>query len=385
MTAQREPQFPLPADFDPAAAARPDSGLFGLDVDPRTAGVHVIPVPWDATASYRKGTHRAHAAVLAASRQIDLFDLEYGRPYEAGIALLDAHPELGPANAEASERADRVLAVGGEIGDDAELAADRARVDELGARVNAIVRARTAATLEAGKLPVVLGGDHSVPFGAYQAADEHVGASGGWGLLHVDAHADLRPAYEGFTWSHASIFHNALAHTAVERLVQFGIRDFSEAEYDAIRGSEGRVHTVFDQDWARVRSTGGDLAALVRTALERLPRQVWISIDIDGLDPELCPSTGTPVPGGLGWHDVLLVLHELAASGRRVIGCDLCEVNPGIAPRPSAGSSRPGGPELEPRADATQDAGDTWDAIVGARLLYKLIGCALKTRSGTER
>lgn len=347
-------------DFDPGAAARPESGLFGLDVEPGSARVQVIPVPWDATASYMKGAHRAPEAILRASHQIDLFDLDNGRPYEAGIALLETEPAIVAANAEASVRADRVLAVAGDIAGDAGLAADLARVNELGRTVNEHVRARTRSALEAGVLPVVLGGDHSVPLGAFQAAGEHLE---GFGILHLDAHADLRPAYEGFTWSHASIFHNALEQSAVTRLVQFGIRDLCEAEHDLIRTSGGRIRTVFDSHWMHALRAGQGTQALVRDALADLPRNVWLSIDIDGLSPDLCPNTGTPVPGGLSWHDALSILEGLVASGRRVVGCDLCEVSPGADPQ-----------------DAERDS---WDAVVGARLLYKMIGCALRTRGGS--
>jgi agmatinase len=113
---------------------------------------------------------------------------------------------------------------------------------------------------------------------------------------------------------------------------------------------------LLDVDWASARLEGKDLRALVREQLSVLPRDVWITFDVDGLDPALCPNTGTPVPGGLSWHESMLWLDELARSGRRVVGLDLVEVSPG--------------PVL-PEAD-------TWDAIVGARLLYRLIGCALR-------
>jgi agmatinase len=348
--------------FDPSAAAGPDSGLFGLPHGPDDAGVHVLPAPFDATASYRKGAWKGPAAILRASRQVDLYDLATGRPYEAGICLLaDEDEAIGRRNREASERADRVIAVGGGIEGDAQLAADLERVSALGAELNSIVRARTDAVLAAGKLPVLVGGDHSTPFGAIQAAAER---HPGLGVLHFDAHADLRVAYEGFTWSHASILHNVVERlNGVVRIVQVGVRDLCEEEHEAIRASGGRVTTLFDRDWQRARLTARrDLYALVRRHIALLPRRVWITFDVDGLDPSLCPQTGTPVPGGLSWADVDLWLEELAASGRQVVGLDLNEVNPG--------------PTWEPE-DADHDS---WDAIVGARLLYRLIGTALASR-----
>lgn len=342
--------------FDPDAAADPASGLFGLDPDPREAGVHVIAVPFDATASYRKGAWRGPAAVLRASHQVELLDLEHGRPYEAGICYVADDGAVEAANREATALADRVIAAGGRVEGDAELSEALVKVNAIGTRVNGIVRERAERALDEDKLPVVLGGDHSVPFGAIEACAERHPRMG---ILHFDAHADLRAAFEGFTWSHASIMENVLRRIpAVAQLVQVGIRDVGAAEMDAIRGSDGRVYALFDRDWSRAKLTGADMRSMVRDHLALLPPEVWVSFDVDGLDPTLCPNTGTPVPGGLDWGEVGLWLEELVASGRRVVGLDLNEVNPGDG----------------------EAHGDTWDAIVGARLLYRLIGAALRTR-----
>jgi agmatinase len=354
----------MPKGFDPDAAAAPGSGLFGLPHGPHEAAVWVQPVPFDATTSYRQGTARGPQAVLEASRQVDLFDLQTGRPYEHGIHLLPADPRVIELQREGSERASGITACGGELGGDAQLEADLERVNAIGAEVNAIVRESTTLALEQDKLPVVLGGDHSVPFGAIEAVSD---LYPGIGILHFDAHADLREAYEGFIWSHASIFHNVLQRIDnVSRLVQVGVRDLGEREHEAIRSGSPRITTIFDNQWAEARLAGGHLRAMVREALARLPETVYVSFDVDGLDPALCPNTGTPVPGGLTWHEAMLWLEELARSGRRVVGLDLCEVRPGQA------GSQPGSHADEP--------GDSWDAIVGARLLYRLVGTALATR-----
>ncbi|HUR28358.1 MAG TPA: arginase family protein, partial [Planctomycetota bacterium] len=195
-----------------------------------------------------------------------------------------------------------------------------------------------------------------VPFGAIQACAEHYGEIG---VLHFDAHADLRPAYEGFEWSHASIMHNVASKLSrVTRIVQVGLRDFSEQEYEQIRASNGAIRAVFDRDWSAALFEGEDPRKIIREHLALLPQHVFVSFDIDGLDPAMCPNTGTPVPGGLSWREANLWLDELAKGERRVVGVDLNEVNPG-----SAGADE-----------------DAWDAIIGARLLYRLIGTALATR-----
>lgn len=339
--------------FDPDAAARPGSGIFGLSDDPSTAHVHVIPVPFDATTSYRKGAARGPEAILRASRQVELFDPLLGKPYRRGICMLEAEPRIAALNEEASAKADRIIALGGDIGEDRSLARDLARVNAIGDEINTIVRRATKAVLDAGKLPAIVGGDHSAPFGAMQAASERYP---GLGVLHFDAHADLREAFEGFEWSHASIMHNVVSRLeAVSILAQIGIRDFGEREHERILGSKGRIRTLFDTEWARARLEGFNLRELVRKRLEPLPEHVYVSFDVDGLEPTLCPNTGTPVPGGLSWHEAMLWIEELARSGRRVVAIDLNEVNPG-----------PGDPEV-----------DSWDAIVGARLLYRLIGAAV--------
>src|SRR5262249_12119223 len=227
-----------------------------------------------------------------------------------------------------------------------------AEIDRAGERVNAHVRATVERWLARDKLVGVVGGDHSVPFGAIEAIAKRFP---GVGILHVDAHADLRRAYEGFEWSHASIMDNVVRKVpGVARLVQVGIRDFCEEELDAVRASEGRVVTHFDLDWQRRMLRGETFGKLCEAAVAALPREVWVSFDVDGLDPALCPHTGTPVPGGLSFAQACVLLETLVESGRRIVGFDLNEVAPG--------------PD-----------GDEWDANVGARLLYKLCGFALRS------
>lgn len=333
--------------FDPDAAAVPGSGIFGLQCTAADAAVVLVPVPFAATVSYGGGAERGPAAVLAASHQVDLYDWHFGRVFEAGIHLLPSDPALASAHAEARAVAAALIAQGGAAAGSPEVAP----VDAAGALVNDVVRRTTERLVAEGRIPGVLGGDHSVPFGAIAAAAAH---APGLGILHVDAHADLRDAYEGFAWSHASIMHNVLRHCAgVARIVQVGIRDFGEGELRAIEASGGRVVTHFDAEWQRRRFAGANFDQLVDEALGALPERVWVSFDIDGLDPALCPGTGTPVPGGLQFGEAAHLLAALAASGRRIVGFDLVEVAPGDG---------------------------EWDANVGARLLYKLCGAALRAR-----
>jgi agmatinase len=340
------------ASFDPGAPAL-GGGIYGLPHTPEEARVVLIPVPWEPTTSYRRGTAKGPAAILHASRQVDLFDVQTGRPYLAGIAMLDVDPDVVAWNAEACAAAEPVIAAGGEIGDDAHLAERLAHVNALSARLDARVGEIARAWIDRGKIVGVIGGDHSTPLGSIAA---HAERWPGLGVLHLDAHADLRAAYEGFTSSHASIMYNVTERLpGVARLVQIGLRDLSEEEHGRITGSGGRIAALFDADVARRTFEGEPFAKIARAAIEKLPRHVYLSFDIDGLDPALCPGTGTPVPGGLSFQQVTALLAYVEESGRTIVGFDLTEVAPG--------------PD-----------GDEWDGNVGARLLYKMIGFALRSR-----
>ena len=199
------------------------------------------------------------------------------------------------------------------------------------------------------KIVALLGGDHSTPLGLMQAVAER---NDSFAILHIDAHADLRDAYEGFDYSHASIMFNALKIPQVSKLVQVGIRDYCQAEYDVIQNSKGRVVTFFDRDIKNKQYEGATWVTICNEIIAQLPDDIYLSFDIDGLDPKLCPSTGTPVAGGFEFEQVLFLIEKLVAANKRIIAFDLNEVTPG---------------------------GDEWDANVGARLLYRIANMAAKS------
>jgi agmatinase len=338
--------------FDPSAPALA-GGIYGLPHTPDDARVVLLPVPWEPTTSYRRGTARGPRAILDASRQVDLFDVQTGRPYEAGIAMLDEDADIVAWNAEASAEATPVIDAGGVIAGVPALEAGLARVNALSELLNARVEEHARRWIARGKLVGLVGGDHASPFGSIAA---HAARWPGLGVLHLDAHADLRDAYEGFHFSHASIMRNVATRLPeVARIVQVGIRDLSEDEHAFLGASAGRVGALFDAEIGRRQMEGEPFAKIAREAVARLPRHVYLSFDIDGLDPSLCPHTGTPVPGGLSFREVASLLAYVEESGRSIVGFDLCEVAPG--------------PD-----------GDEWDGNVGARLLYKMIGFALRSQ-----
>jgi agmatinase len=341
--------------FDPNAPAQPGSGIFGLPHAEDEALVVLLPVPWEATTSYGGGAAKGPAAILDASMQIDLHDLDVDRPYQHGIHLLPEAADVTQWNDEGKAAAQHVIEHGG-AGDDPELVRAVGRVNALSAKVNAYVEAEVARLLAADKVVGVVGGDHSVPYGALRALAVH--RKRPFGVLHFDAHSDTRRAYEGFTHSHASIMFNVLeGMSQVEKLVQVGIRDVCEAEVRYCESQGSRVAVFYDRDIARRKLEGEPFAAIAREIVSALPNELWVSFDIDGLDPRFCPHTGTPVPGGLDLHEATFVLREIARAGKKIIGFDLNEVAPNLG-----------------------DDDDEWDGNVGARLLYKLIGFTLASQ-----
>lgn len=339
--------------FDPNAAATEDSGVFGLPSTFEEASIVYLPIPWEATTSYGGGTSEGPAAILEASRQVDLFDADVVKPYEPGLFMVEESEELKAWNSEAKKLASQVIEAGGRIEGNSKLQSALSRVNELSGKVNDFVHARTKELLAKKKLVGIVGGDHSVPFGALKAIGE---THPSFGVLHFDAHMDLRGAYEGFTWSHASIMRNVMDRIPqVSSLVQVGIRDFCEEEFDYASSKKERIRVFTDRDCSRRKFEGTSWAQIAREIVESLPDEVWVSFDIDGLDPRFCPHTGTPVPGGLDFQEANYLLGLLARSGRKIIGFDLNEVAPG--------------PD-----------GDEWDANVGARMLYKLTGWTLASQ-----
>ncbi len=343
-------------DFNENAAAPADgSGIFGLPFNRKNSAIVCVPVSWEATTSYGGGTSRGPETILRASQQVDLFDFDIQDPWRAGIYLAPESPKVRKMNSEARRLARKIIARGGVIsGPYANtLRKQLGAVNVLGDRLNAWVESEVKALYAESKIPCIVGGDHSTPYGAFCATAKSIGS---FGILHFDAHSDTRNAYEGFTWSHASIMRNALDRIPeISRLVQVGVRDFCKEEFEYCRDQQkNRVRTFYDRNLSDLRNAGVPFASIVEDIISALPERVWISFDIDGLDPRFCPSTGTPVPGGLDYNDAVSILVALARSGKRVVGFDLNEVAPN--------STNPS---------------DEWDGNVGARLLYKMCAVAL--------
>ena len=341
-------------DFDPNAPPDADSGVFGLPHQEKDAALVLLPVPWEATTSYGGGTSTGPAAILEASGQVDLFDGDVIKPYVPGLFMRPESKEVRAWNKTAKAAAQKVIKVGGNIAGRKDLQKALRTANDLGGKLNEWVRRETKALMDAGKIVGIVGGDHSVPYGAFQAAAQ---THGKFGLLHFDAHSDTRVAYEGFTWSHASIMYNAMENIPeISKIVQVGIRDYCEQEHEFLLALGDRAKVFFDRDLTARRFSGEPWAKTAQEIVAALPEKVWVTFDIDGLDPRFCPHTGTPVPGGQEFSEVNYLLGVLAKSGRTIIGFDLVEVAP------------------DPRGK------DEWDANVGMRLLYKLAAWTFASR-----
>jgi agmatinase len=207
--------------------------------------------------------------------------------------------------------------------------------------------------LKQKKFPFTFGGEHSITAGTIRPfARRYKNLA----VLHFDAHADLRVAYEGLEYSHASIMYNALKRHSVQKLVQVGIRDYCQAELEIINNSNGRVKTFFDRDIKQQQYKGKSWDTICQEIIAELPQNIYLSFDIDGLDPKLCPNTGTPVAGGFETEQILFLIEKIVKSGRKIIAFDINEVSPG--------------------AD-----GDDWDANVAARLLFRIANLAAMSKS----
>lgn len=330
--------------FDVNGPGLKDAGLFGLPFNTAEAEIIILPVPWDVTVSFDDGTSNGAEAILWASKQVDLYYPGHPDIWKMGISMEDIPVDWADLNKHYRKKAQAVIE---RLEDGADPQADEIRtaIDEVNDQCRDLVQFvhhRASKWLEQDKLVAVLGGDHSSPLGLIRALED---IHDSFGILLIDAHADLRKAYEGFTYSHASIMYNALQSDAVSKLVGVGIRDICNEEMETAAAQSDRIRFYFDHEMKRDRFNGRTWDDLCSEIIDALPEKVYISFDIDGLDPSLCPNTGTPVPGGLQFEEARYLVSKVVESGRTVIGFDLCEVAP----------SRSG-----------------WDTNVGARMLYHL-------------
>lgn len=348
-TAKEQTKMNDITNFDPNAAGFKGNNIFGLPFNEDQAEVVLIPVPWEVTVSYRAGTAHGPGYIFDASMQVDLFDADFPNGWKRGFYMLPLDKNIRKKSDYLRQCTELILShitEGGVVSENEQLTEKMREINEASVVLRDTIYEMSRNLMQRGKKVGLVGGDHSTPLGYIKALGDIYPS---FGILQIDAHADLREAYEGFTYSHASIMYNVLKEVPqVNKLVQVGIRDLCDEEMLRIRESNGRIVTFFDNDIKNRQYEGETWKNICENIIQTLPEKVYISFDIDGLDPKLCPNTGTPVPGGFEAEQVIYLFRMLRRSGRQIIGFDLNEVSCGI------------------------HAGDGIDAIVGARVLYKL-------------
>lgn len=336
--------------FDPSQPALADGSLYGLPFSADESDIIVVPVPWEVTVSYGAGASEGPDAIFNASFQVDLLHQQFPDLWKLGI-YMDEAPEHWATNSDKFKGLAQPIIEALENGEDVEmfpsLQADLDKINKATAQLNQEVKDKVLSWLDKDKKVILLGGDHSTPLGYYQALATKYAD---FGILHFDAHMDLRIAYEGFKHSHASIMYNAIQLPQVSKLVQVGIRDFCQQEVEVVQSS-GKVKVFTDADLKAKAFEGATWQQQCNEILSNLPQNVCVSFDIDALERWYCPNTGTPVPGGLTFEQATYLLDKLAASDKNIIGMDLVEVAPGE---------------------------DDWDGNVGARLLFHMCGVYAK-------
>ncbi len=341
-------------DFNPNNVATPGNEFFALPFSPQNAQTILISIPWDVTVSYGSGSAEAPEQLLIASAQVDLYDSFSKNAWEKGIATI-------PINNEIKQRSIAARKIAKEVIDYLEAGGDPSDVKEKTNEVNRASLWLDNHVFEAAKQWInqdkiigLVGGDHSTPFGLIKAISQKYS---NFGILHIDAHRDLRKEYEGFKSSHASIMYNCLQSIPqISKLVQVAVRDFCNEEQD-LADNNPRI-VSFDNHSLNSNAFGGiSWDTQCKAIVQQLPQHVYVSFDIDGLDIAFCPHTGTPVPGGLTYNQAIYLLEEIIRSGREIISFDMVEV----VPAPDS----------------------VVDLAVGVRIIQKLATLALMSKNKT--
>ena len=329
---------------------------FGLEMIPNGADLILIPVPWEVTASYGSGTAQGPELIRKASSQLDFFSPVFQCSYNHQIYFEPIDPLIQSLNKKARTWAQEVQKNWKEakVLSKKELALCE-KVNQASLSLLNWIYEKSLSIFEQGKIPALAGGEHSVSEGLIRLVGEKF--KGEYGLLHIDAHADLRESYQGFQYSHASVMHNVLnLPFPPKKLVQVGLRDFCEQEYEQIKKS-AKIDCFFDEAISSRIFSGETWAEICRQIISALPVDIYVSLDLDGLSWDYAPGTGTPVPGGLSFNQILYLFSEIKRQKKQLIAFDVVE---------TAGGGQP-------------NAFTEWNGNVSARLIYYLAGLALSS------
>lgn len=339
--------------FNPNETALLDSGIFGLPYSEEESELIIMSAPWEVTTSYGSGTSLGPKLIYDSSKQMDLCDLEFGMISDKKIFMETISEDEFNENLIIKRRAQTLVAklsTGEPLNEKDQT--EQEEINSLGSKFHEKIQWRAEKYLRKGKKVALVGGDHSSPLGLMKAISKKHPK---WSLLHIDAHLDLRESYQGFKHSHASIIRNVIeSEFPPQEVIALGIRDYCPEEFDFYK-SHNNYHCYFDREVKKRLHMGETWYAICNEIAGHIKHPLYISFDIDGLNPFYCPNTGTPVPGGIEYDQMVTLLFLLRENKKKVIGFDLNEVSTG-------------NPEW-------QDHLDSWDGNVGARILAKL--CAL--------
>ncbi len=337
--------------FDPNGVGNTSNNIFGLPFDVSESRLVFIPATWDVTTSNDAGTADGPNTIFRNSFQIDLYDSMLPDAWKQGMAMEPEDPAIIRKNKNIRRQAERIieyLESGNSIKSDDPMQAELARVNQACSDYMLHLETRCLQYLDNGQIPFIVGGDHSVSIGLIRAIAQRYDD---FGVLQIDAHADMRNAYQGFSHSHASVMRQATEIKGVSRIVQAGIRELCDEELQFISRNHQMVKTFYGHDMHRRLFEGESWSQICSDIIEMLPGKVYISFDVDGLEPACCPGTGTPVPGGITFSQAIYLLEAAFRAGKHFIGADLVETGPG-----------------------------TIDGIVSSRLLYRMAGMVIKSK-----
>lgn len=345
--------------FNPEQKEQKEKGIFGLPFSPEISTVVMIPVPWEVTGTYSEGASLGPQAILEASGKINLYDENAPELWKEGFAMQKISGQWDDLNSEFRAKAKYIIdhLLGKQKTPESLRKEIYGEVGDACAMLNHWVKEESRALVKERQIPAVVGGDHSVPFGLIEALSENYDS---FGILQIDAHADLKKSYQGFKFSHASVMYNVLGIKQLKHLVQVGVRDFSRPEFEYMQSNKDRIVTFTADQLQKRLWKGESWHRIAEKIIRALPSHVYISFDVSGLDPVNCPNTGIPVPGGLSFGQVVYMINRIHENGKKIIGFDLSEVSPG---RETGQLSR------------------SFDAQTGTRILYKLCGQAVRSNS----
>lgn len=318
------------------------------------AEIVLVSAPWAVTSAAGQGAAYTPDAIIDASTTVSLYDAVSQTSIEGKVATAEVDYDLQESSLQLGGDAAKIVS---HIEDGGTLSGDyfirKVNRINIGFRdMHRSVGKRVFRFADKGKIVGVVGGDHSVTLGAVRSISSVYPEMG---VLFIDGHCDLRPSGKIFAYSHLSIARNIIDEVPqIAKMVQVGVRDMSLEEVE-FATSHPKIELFSHEDMARSIYSGENWINICDKIAESLPKQVYISLDIDALTPECCPNTKRPIAGGMSFDQAVILINRVIESGRQIIGFDLTEVVP-----VSEGSI---------------------DSAIGARMLVKLCAAALKSKN----